>query len=34
LILVDGEIVSYGGYPSKQEPAVMAGIENEKEVNA
>jgi len=26
LILVDGEIVSYGGYPSREELAVMAGI--------
>ena len=26
LILVDGEIVSCGGYPSKEELAVMAGI--------
>jgi len=34
LILVDGEIVSYGGYPSKEELAVMAGVESEKEVDA
>jgi len=33
LILVDGEIVSYGGYPSQEELAVMAGVENEKEAN-
>jgi len=34
LILVDGEIVSYGGYPSKEELAVMAGVQSEKEANA
>ena len=27
LILVDGEIVSHGGYPDKKELAVLAGIE-------
>jgi arsenite methyltransferase len=30
LILVDGEIVSSGGYPGKQELAAMAGVENER----
>jgi len=34
LILVDGQVVSYGGYPSKEEVAVMAGIPNENEVGA
>ncbi len=34
LILVDGVIVSYGGYPSREELAVMAGVENEEEANA
>ncbi len=34
LILVDGEIVSYGGYPSKEELAVMAGIESQREAEA
>jgi arsenite methyltransferase len=34
LILMDGEIVSRGGYPSKEELAVMAGIEDGKEVDA
>ncbi len=34
LILVDGQIASYGGYPSKEELAVMAGIQDEKEANA
>ena len=33
LILVDGEIVSYGGYPSKRELAVMAGLEGENDAN-
>ena len=27
LILVDGEVVSHGGYPDKKELAVLAGIE-------
>jgi len=30
LILADGEIVSYGGYPSKEDLAVMAGLEGER----
>ena len=34
LILVDGEIVRYGSYPSKQELAVMAGVESKKEASA
>jgi hypothetical protein len=34
LILVDGEIVSYGSYPSQEELAVMASVQNEKEVDA
>ena len=34
LIVVDGEIVSRGGYPSKEELAVMTGIENGKAVDA
>jgi arsenite methyltransferase len=34
LILVDGEIVSYGVYPSKEELAVMAGVQDAKEANA
>jgi arsenite methyltransferase len=34
LILVDGAIVSYGSYPSKEELAVMAGIESEREAEA
>jgi arsenite methyltransferase len=34
LILVDGQIVSYGGYPSQEELGVMAGVQNEKEVDA
>ena len=34
LIVVDGVVVSYGGYPSQEELAVMAGVENEKEANA
>ncbi len=34
LILVDGEIVSYGGYPSQDELAVMAGLENAREAEA
>jgi len=34
LILVDGQIVSYGGYPSREELAVMAGVESENEANA
>ena len=34
LILVDGQIVSYGGYPSKEELAVIAGIQSENEANA
>lgn len=34
LILVDGEIVSYGGYPSQEELAAMVGIQDEKEVKA
>lgn len=34
LILVDGEIVSYGAYPSKEELAVMAGIQSENGVDA
>ncbi len=34
LILVDGVIVSYGGYPSQEELAVMAGVPNEIEADA
>jgi len=34
LILVDGEIVSYGTYPSQEELAALAGVQNEKEANA
>ena len=34
MILVDGEIVSRGGYPSKEELAAMAGVESENEANA
>jgi len=34
LILIDGEIVSYGGYPSREELAVMAGVESEREAEA
>jgi len=34
LILVNGEIVSYGGYPSQEELAAMAGVESENEANA
>lgn len=34
LILVDGDIVSYGGYPSKEELAAMASVESEKEADA
>jgi arsenite methyltransferase len=34
LILVDGEIVSYGGYPSKEDLAVMARIESTREAEA
>jgi arsenite methyltransferase len=33
LILIDGEIISYGGYPGREELAAMAGIEDEKEVD-
>src|SRR4030042_1817104 len=31
LILIDGEIVSYGGYPSREELAVMGRGESERE---
>jgi hypothetical protein len=31
LILVDGKVVRDGGYPTKEELAVLAGIENVKE---
>jgi hypothetical protein len=34
LILVDGEIVSYGGYPSQEDLAAMAGLESEREAEA
>jgi len=34
LILVDGVIASYGGYPSQGELAVMAGVLNETEADA
>jgi len=34
LILVDGDIVSYGGYPSKEELAVMARVERERKAEA
>lgn len=34
LILVDGEIVSYGDYPGKEELATMAGIESERKVDS
>lgn len=34
LILVDGEIVSYGGYPSQEELVALVGLQDEKEVNA
>jgi len=34
LILVDGEIVSYGSYPSQEELVALAGLQDEKEVNA
>jgi arsenite methyltransferase len=34
LILVDGQIVSYGSYLSKEELAVMAGIKSESEAKA
>lgn len=34
LILVDGEIVSCGGYPSQEELAVMAGVPNVTEADA
>jgi hypothetical protein len=30
LILVDGEVVSRGGYPSKEELAVLAGVDGGK----
>lgn len=34
LILVDGEIVSYGGYPSREELAAMAGVGSKKKADA
>jgi len=34
LILVDGQIVSYGGYPSREELAVMAGVESQRKAEA
>jgi arsenite methyltransferase len=34
LILADGEIVSYGCYPSKEELAVMAGLKGGTEAQA
>lgn len=34
LILMDGEIVSYGVYPSQEELAAMAGVESENQANA
>jgi len=34
LILADGEIVSYGCYPSQEGLAVMAGLESEREAEA
>jgi len=34
LILVDGAIVSYGSYPSREDLAVMAGLESEREAKA
>jgi hypothetical protein len=34
LILVDGVVASYGSYPSQEELAVMAGVQDEEEANA
>ncbi len=34
LILVDGIIASYGAYPSQEELAVMAGVQDEEEATA
>jgi len=34
LILMDGEVVSYGAYPSQEELASMAGLESGNEANA
>jgi len=34
LILMDGEIVSYGVYPSQEELAAMTGVESENQANA
>jgi len=34
LILVNGEIVSYGGYPSREELAVMASVESQRKAEA
>lgn len=34
LILADGEIVSYGSYPGKEDLAVMAGLESAREAEA
>jgi arsenite methyltransferase len=34
LILVDGVIASYGGYPNKEDLAVMAGLESGREAGA
>lgn len=34
LILVDGEVVSCGGYPSREDLAVMVGLESRREAEA